>query len=120
MALLGLDGADDGTAIFINRFTVHGSPEEFERAFADIGGFMSERDGFLWHVLLSPVGDEEGEHYVNIALWKCEADLRAAVAEPGFATHVESLRALATSEPSLYRPRKIGVGSSVFRRNERT
>ncbi|WP_235017616.1 antibiotic biosynthesis monooxygenase family protein [Thermomonospora echinospora] len=86
----------------MNRFTVHASPDEFERVFAETAEFMARQDGFLQHTLLRHVDDERS--YVNIAQWRDEAAFRAAVAAPGFGPHAASLRALSASEPSLYTP----------------
>ncbi|MFP3961857.1 antibiotic biosynthesis monooxygenase family protein [Actinomadura fulvescens] len=86
----------------MNRFTVHASPAEFERAFVETAEFMARQDGFIEHTLLRHVDDEH--RYVNIARWRDEAAFRAAVAAPGFGPHAAALRALSTSEPNLYTP----------------
>lgn len=97
-----LDAADSDVVIFINRFTVHGTPEEFERVFAGTSEFMARQPGFLEHTLLRHLG--ECAAYVNIAHWSDEESFRRAVTQPEFAAHARALRALSTSEPNLYSP----------------
>ncbi|WP_344979354.1 antibiotic biosynthesis monooxygenase family protein [Streptosporangium fragile] len=88
----------------MNRFTVHASPEEFERVFAETSEFMAQQDGFLRHTLLRHTDDERS--YVNIAQWRDAGAFRRAVAAPDFQPHAAALRALSTSEPNLYTPRR--------------
>ncbi|MEV0143991.1 MULTISPECIES: antibiotic biosynthesis monooxygenase family protein [unclassified Nonomuraea] len=95
-----------GAVTFVNRFLLHGPAEEFERVFAATSEFMGSRPGFLWHMLLRPVETGQERHYVNVAAWRDEAAFRAAVADPGFAPHAGALRALSTSEPTLYETRQ--------------
>ncbi|GAA2898784.1 hypothetical protein GCM10010517_64090 [Streptosporangium fragile] len=94
----------DDTVTFVNRFTVHASPEEFERVFAETSEFMAQQDGFLRHTLLRHTDDERS--YVNIAQWRDAGAFRRAVAAPDFQPHAAALRALSTSEPNLYTPRR--------------
>jgi heme-degrading monooxygenase HmoA len=96
-----LDAADSDRVTFINRFTVHGPPEEFARVFARTSEFMERQPGFLEHTLLRQVGERTA--YINIAYWSNEESLRRAVTQPEFAAHASALRALSTSEPNLYR-----------------
>jgi deoxynogalonate / 12-deoxyaklanonic acid monooxygenase len=98
--LFGPPGGDAVT--FINRFTVHGSPEEFERRFADSCAFMAARAGYLGNTLLRHAQDPQA--YVNIALWRDAQHFQRAVADPAFGPHRDALRALSASEPGLYRP----------------
>ncbi|MEW1906408.1 MULTISPECIES: antibiotic biosynthesis monooxygenase family protein [unclassified Streptomyces] len=85
---------------FVNRFTVTGPPEEFERLFEETSAFFVARPGFLTHRLVRH-GDLPG-HYVNVAEWEDEESFRAAVTDPAFAPHAAALRKLSTSEPNLY------------------
>jgi deoxynogalonate / 12-deoxyaklanonic acid monooxygenase len=87
---------------FVNRFTVHGPPGEFERTFRLSCVFMAEQDGYLGNTLLRHLDDEH--QYVNIARWRDVRDFRQAVTHPSFDTHRDALRALAVGEPGLYRP----------------
>ncbi|MEU3353827.1 antibiotic biosynthesis monooxygenase family protein [Streptomyces sp. NPDC037389] len=89
---------------FVNRFTVHAAPEEFEAAFARTAEYMARQPGFLRHTLARHV-DRPG-HYVNIAEWEDAASFEAAVAHPGFRPHAAGLRALSSSEPDLYETRR--------------
>ncbi|MEG8280493.1 antibiotic biosynthesis monooxygenase family protein [Streptomyces sp. AHA2] len=87
---------------FINRFTVTGPPEEFERLFEDTSAFFHDRPGFLSHRLLRH--SEQPGSYVNVAEWADTESFRAAVTHPDFAPHAAALRTLSTSEPNLYAP----------------
>lgn len=105
---------EGGVVVFINRFTLHTSPEEFEHAFAQISGFMGRQPGFLRYTLLRQV--DERNSYVNIAYWRDAESFRAAVTHPGFRTHAAALRAVSTSESSLYTSRQtFSVGIAVER-----
>ncbi|MER7700114.1 MULTISPECIES: antibiotic biosynthesis monooxygenase family protein [Streptomyces] len=88
---------------FVNRFTVSGSPQEFEDAFARIAAFMKEQPGIIGYTLSQDVKDPQ--RYVNIARWEHAGALRAAVGHPDFQTHVKELRQLAESESELYAER---------------
>ncbi|MEV1085820.1 antibiotic biosynthesis monooxygenase family protein [Streptomyces sp. NPDC050211] len=87
---------------FINRFTVTGPAEEFERLFEDTSAFFRDRPGFLRHRLLRHT--RQAGAYVNIAEWTDAASFQAAVTHPDFAPHAAALRALSTSDPNLYAP----------------
>ncbi|MGH3939779.1 MAG: antibiotic biosynthesis monooxygenase family protein [Pseudonocardiaceae bacterium] len=98
-----IDPAGSRAVTFINRFTLHASPEEFERVFAETSEFMADRPGFLNHTLLRHVDHENS--YLNIARWRDLESFRGAVAHPDFQPHAAALRALSTSEPNLYTQR---------------
>ncbi|MEU7181091.1 MULTISPECIES: antibiotic biosynthesis monooxygenase family protein [Streptomyces] len=102
---------DHRAVTFVNRFTLRGSPEEFEAAFAATSEFMRRQSGFRWHSLLAPVDGVDGPQYVNIAVWQDEVSFRAAVAQPEFPAHAAALRTLSTSEPTLYRIRQVRSAS---------
>ncbi|MFJ3976299.1 antibiotic biosynthesis monooxygenase family protein [Streptomyces sp. NPDC090021] len=99
-----LDPGGSGVVTFINRFTVHASPEEFEKAFAATGRHLAGRDGFLQYTLHRHA--EDPTRWVNIAHWRDARSFRAAVGAPSFPQHVARLRELSTSEPGLYVPRQ--------------
>jgi len=84
----------------VNSFTVRGEAEEFERVFAETSAFFTEQPGFVDHVLLRQT-DAPGS-YVNLARWRDQAALRAAVSRPEFAPHAAALRALSTSVPKVF------------------
>lgn len=91
------------TVTLINRFTVHGDPTEFERAFAATSAFLTGQPGFVEHTLLRHGRD--GDSYVNVARWTDAGALRAATGHPDFTEHALALRALATTDPQLFTPR---------------
>lgn len=90
----------DSPVVLVNRFTVYGSPEEFEKAFAETSAYFREQDGFVGYTLLGHTVNPGG--YVNIAHWRDEASLRRALSRPEFGRHQAALRELSTSEPELY------------------
>ncbi|MEU1821019.1 antibiotic biosynthesis monooxygenase family protein [Streptomyces abikoensis] len=104
-----------GAVLFVNRFTVHASPEEFEEVFARTSEFMATRPGFLRHTLARHVG--RPGHYVNVAEWEDAESFEAAVAHPGFRPHAAGLRALSTSEPALYATRRTRVADRPAHRD---
>ncbi|MGW5849828.1 antibiotic biosynthesis monooxygenase family protein [Streptomyces sp. NPDC055254] len=93
-----------GVVAFINRFTVRASPEEFEKAFAEAGRHLADRDGFLRYTLHQHA--EDPTRWVNVAHWRDADAFRAAVGTAAFPQHVARLRELSTSEPGLYVPRQ--------------
>ncbi|RAY12727.1 antibiotic biosynthesis monooxygenase [Actinomadura craniellae] len=102
---MSTDGANtSGEVTFVNRFTVHASPEEFERVFAEVSEFMTRQDGFLRNTLLQHV--DEPHSFINIAHWRDAASFRKALAHPAFKPHAMTLRGLSASEPNLYAPRR--------------
>ncbi|GAA2248258.1 hypothetical protein GCM10010145_14370 [Streptomyces ruber] len=118
MPLPETNDAGRGSVMFVNRFTLSGSAEDFEAAFAGTAEFLCRRPGFRWHTLLVPA--ETGHRaagtrpqYVNVAVWDDEASFRAALAHPNFPAHAAALRALSTSEPALYRHRQVRVAPDV-------
>ncbi|MDW3848638.1 antibiotic biosynthesis monooxygenase family protein [Micromonospora aurantiaca] len=90
----------DGPVVFVNRFTVHGTPEEFEKTFAETSAYFGEQPGFLGHTLLRHT--EDPGSYVNVAHWRDAVSFRRAVSRPEFTPHQAALRALSTGEPNLY------------------
>ncbi|MFF5448602.1 antibiotic biosynthesis monooxygenase family protein [Streptomyces sp. NPDC012888] len=87
---------------FINRFTVHGPAEEFERAFDESSHFFTAQPGFVRHRLMRH--HEDPTAYANLAEWEDEESFLNAVRHPEFAAHRAALQALATSDPNLYTP----------------
>jgi len=86
----------------INRCTVHGDTDEFERVFATSSVFMCSQPGFASHRLVRSLRNPKV--YVNVAEWQSVAQHQAAVARPGFADHMKELAALAAVDPDLYTP----------------
>jgi heme-degrading monooxygenase HmoA len=92
---------DGAPVTFVNRFTVHASPEEFRATFAETSEFLAGQPGFVRHTLLAHT--DEPNAFVNVAVWTDERSFRTAVSHPQFALHARALRALSVSEPNLYR-----------------
>jgi deoxynogalonate / 12-deoxyaklanonic acid monooxygenase len=91
---------------FVNTFQVHGSPDEFERVFAETSQFLATQPGFLRYTLSRHVDEDKGDRYVNVALWQNVESLRRAVAHPDFRPHADRIRARSTSVANLYTPRQ--------------
>ncbi|MEW2353520.1 antibiotic biosynthesis monooxygenase family protein [Spirillospora sp. NPDC029432] len=106
----------NGTVTFVNRFTLHAAPEEFERVFAETAEFMGRQPGFLEHTLFRQLDKADG--YLNIARWRDVESFRRAVAHPEFRPHAAALRALSTSESSLYTPRRTFAAAEASQRLE--
>jgi quinol monooxygenase YgiN len=100
----GTTGEDAIT--FVNTFTVHGPPGEFEKVFAEISAFMAKQPGFIQYTLSRHVDEDKQDRYVNIALWKDVESWRDAVAQPDFQPHAKEIRARSTNEGHLYEPRQ--------------
>lgn len=112
MRSLTFGAAGEEVVTFVNRFSLHCPDGQFEQAFVGASAYMESRPGFLGHALMRRADEGDRPGYVNIALWRDEASLRAAVGHPDFAAHAAALRALATSEPAIYRPR-LGAGPGL-------
>ena len=91
------------TITFVNRFTVQGTPQDFERAFRGTAEFLRRQPGLVGWTLSQQV-DAPGS-YVNVAVWESEQAFRAAVSHPDFRQHAAAVRRLASSESALYTER---------------
>ncbi|MEU9336270.1 antibiotic biosynthesis monooxygenase family protein [Streptomyces sp. NPDC048290] len=100
------DAAGSGVVTFVNRFTVHSAPEEFERVFAEISEFMIQQPGFLQYTLSRSIDEEKRDQYINIALWTDVESWQRAVAHPGFQDHAKEIRSRTTNAGELYAPRQ--------------
>nr|3KG1_A Chain A, SnoaB [Streptomyces nogalater]3KG1_B Chain B, SnoaB [Streptomyces nogalater]3KG1_C Chain C, SnoaB [Streptomyces nogalater] len=98
------DGVDADEVTFVNRFTVHGAPAEFESVFARTAAFFARQPGFVRHTLLRE--RDKDNSYVAIAVWTDHDAFRRALAQPGFLPHATALRALSTSEHGLFTARQ--------------
>ncbi|MEU6479777.1 antibiotic biosynthesis monooxygenase family protein [Streptomyces sp. NPDC047017] len=87
---------------FINRFTVTGPTEQFERAFDETSAFFAAQPGFVRHRLMRHAQDPAA--YANVAEWQDEESFRKALDQPEFTAHRAALKALSTSDPNLYVP----------------
>ncbi|MFE7777877.1 antibiotic biosynthesis monooxygenase family protein [Streptomyces sp. NPDC057445] len=85
---------------FVNRFTVSGPVEEFERLFEETSAFFADRPGFVRHRLMRHADDPAS--YVNVAEWTDAESFRRAVTHPDFVPHATALRRLSTSDPNLF------------------
>jgi heme-degrading monooxygenase HmoA len=100
------DATDSGLVTFVNTFTVHGSPAEFERVFAEVSEFMAEQPGFIRYSLSRHIDEDKQDHYINIAQWTDVESWRRAVAHEGFTAHAKEIRSRSTNEGNLYAPRQ--------------
>lgn len=103
-------GGPAGAVTLVNRFHTTVSHEEFSRTFDATSQYFSGRPGFIEHTLHRSAQDEGT--YVNIARWRSSSDLKRATEDPEFLPHAQKLRAMATSEPEVFRPllRRLPTG----------
>ncbi|MFJ8888526.1 antibiotic biosynthesis monooxygenase family protein [Streptomyces sp. NPDC102402] len=85
---------------FVNRFSVSGPVEEFERLFEQTSAFFVAQPGFITHRLMRHA--EQQGSYVNVAEWEDAESFRRAVTHPDFAPHAAALRTLSASDPNLF------------------
>ncbi|MFG2121414.1 antibiotic biosynthesis monooxygenase family protein [Streptomyces sp. NPDC048710] len=84
----------------INKFTVNGDFDEFERIWAQSADFMRSQKGFIGFKLHRSLS--RPDVYVNVALWESQADHQRVLASPEFAEHIKELAAVAVPDPDLY------------------
>ncbi|GAA5608990.1 antibiotic biosynthesis monooxygenase [Streptomyces platensis] len=85
---------------FINRFTVEGGTEEFERRLADITAHMSQQPGFRSHRLYH--SGKDPKVYVEVAEWEHAADHQRAARTEEFLVAVRQVQKLASADPAPY------------------
>src|SRR4026209_1775062 len=73
------------TITFVNRFTVNGAHEDFERAFNETAEFIRRQPGRLRYTLSRDVRD--ANQYINVAYWDNAESLKTVLAHPDFAGH---------------------------------
>ncbi|HEX7301682.1 antibiotic biosynthesis monooxygenase family protein [Lentzea sp.] len=88
---------------FLNRFTLTGDAEEFEKAFDETAAFLREQPGLIQYTLSRQLDDPAS--YINIALWESADALRAALGHPDFGNHAKAMRGLAESTGAIFAPR---------------
>jgi long-chain acyl-CoA synthetase len=86
-------------AILVNKFTVAGSPEEFERTWKESSEFMRHQPGFIRARLVRSVTD--GQVYINIAEWADAESHQRVVGSSNFQAHIAALAGLAKPEPTM-------------------
>lgn len=84
----------------INKFTVKGNFDEFERIWAESADFMRSQKGFIGFKLHRSLS--RPDVYVNVALWESPDDHRRVLASAEFGEHVKQLAAVAEPDPDLY------------------
>lgn len=83
----------------INKFTVSGNAEDFERLWKASSEFMLDQPGFISFRLVRSLADRSV--YFNVAEWAdAESHIRV-MRGPGFQTHLAELATVARAEPSL-------------------
>lgn len=85
---------------FINRFTVTGDTEEFERILGEINAYMSAQPGFRRHRLYRSVKDPNV--YVETAEWESAELHREALRGEGFLVGIKKVMAHASAEPAPF------------------
>ncbi|MEU1752734.1 AMP-binding protein [Micromonospora matsumotoense] len=98
--------------VFIDRMTVTGDVEEFERALTQISEHMAQQPGFRSHQLYQSADDPKV--YVEIAHWQDAAAHRRATGTEGFRTPLQQVIKNATVDFSPYELRS-SHGDAVSR-----
>lgn len=83
----------------VNRFTVFGEPDEFERIWKSSSDFMRRQPGFISFRLVRSITDPKT--YINIAEWADAESHRRVTGGPDFGKHIAELRALSHPDPNL-------------------
>lgn len=83
----------------VNKFTVHGDPQEFERVWKESSEFMRRQPGFVNFHLVRSLSDPSV--YINIAKWADAKSHQQVMAGQEFRSHIGALAALAKPEPYL-------------------
>lgn len=86
-------------ALLVNKFTVTGNAEEFERIWKTSSEFMRHQPGFVSFRLVRSVA--EPRVYFNIAEWVDVAAHENVVRSPAFREHIAELARVARPEPSM-------------------
>ncbi|HEX4725575.1 MAG TPA: antibiotic biosynthesis monooxygenase family protein [Pseudonocardiaceae bacterium] len=86
-------------AMLVNKFTVVGNPDEFERIWQASSEFMRHQPGFVSFRLVRSV--REPQVYFNIAEWADVAAHEWVVRSPAFQEHISELAKVAKPEPSM-------------------
>lgn len=86
----------------INKFTVNGDIEQFQKAVAGVSEFMRAQPGYLGHEMFQSLN--KPEIFVEMARWDEAASHRKAVQSDEFRERVQALRGLATPDADLYAP----------------
>ncbi|MFI7499851.1 antibiotic biosynthesis monooxygenase family protein [Streptomyces sp. NPDC049687] len=84
----------------INKFTVKGDFDAFERIWAQSAEFMRSQKGFIGFKLHRSLS--RPDIYVNVALWESQADHQRVLASREFGEHIKELAALSVPDPDLY------------------
>lgn len=84
----------------INRFTVSGDVEEFERLLREVNKHMSAQPGFHFHRLYR--SEREPNVYVETSEWESPELHKAAMSQDGFWGPVKQIGQLATVEPGAF------------------
>lgn len=86
--------------ILINRFTLHGSPEEFERVFKESAELLQRQPGFIHYRLVRSLFNPN--IYTNIAQWEDRESHDRVIRSPEFGDHIKALGAVAAPGPELH------------------
>ncbi|MDH6132397.1 quinol monooxygenase YgiN [Kitasatospora sp. MAA4] len=88
--------------IFVNKLTLIGSAEEFEKRYEKVAEFMETQVGLIRYALTRSPKDPSV--YFNIAEWEDEETFRTALKDPEFRVRLDALTGLIKGEPHLTEP----------------
>lgn len=84
----------------VNRYTVSGDAEEFDRLLLEVNQHMSAQAGFRVYRLYR--SESEPEVYLETSQWETVEQHRAAMAQDGFWGPVKKIGKIATVEPGSF------------------
>lgn len=90
----------------INKFTVTGDADAFQRAIAHVSAYMQEQPGFVSHAMYRSLKDPQV--FVETAHWDDADSHKKAVQSEEFRTRVRGLAGLASPDADLYAPVEEG------------
>lgn len=92
--------------VFVNKLTLIGDAEEFEKRYEAVGAFMETQPGLIRYSLVR--SGKDSSVYFNLAEWEDEETFRKALAEPEFRSRLDALSGLIKGEPHLTVPVRQG------------
>jgi long-chain acyl-CoA synthetase len=89
----------------VNKFTVTGQPEEFEKIWEASSDFMRRQPGFVSFRLVRSL--REPNIYINIAEWENAESHQRVMRGEGFQQHIAELGKVSRPDPVLCESRRL-------------
>jgi heme-degrading monooxygenase HmoA len=85
--------------VFVNKVTVVGKAEDFERVYGNIAEYLRTRPGLVRYQLLR--SQKDPDTYFNVAEWETQEFFAAAMAEPEFRARLKLLENVIKGDPHV-------------------